>query len=365
MVKANLFSTPVSFKHTPKRNSTAARAGTKRKLSFNAGTPAKKRAKTSTKTVTKKKEKILRSPASGLSHSGFYLKMRKSLALKMYEKLGATNTYEINGYAGIGCSVGTQLTKQLYGLNNYPDWSAFFNQSLQYLTAGGAATSSAGLVAKQRSFKMAITTASVKICYTNQSDGDLILDIYDLIAKRDRAQSVDCTTDWQNGLTDQQGTAGAAGLNYYWGAVPTTSKLFNQEWTIKKRTSVELGPGRTHEHMVVLHINKIVDSEIFSQFASAQTPYLMKGISYANMIVGRGMPVDDGGIAAGTITVGNISTSPCKVVTVGHLKYTGYLVASTARNALQSGAFQTVTKAQIIQEGSGALVDQLVAGTMG
>ena len=118
---------------------------------------------------------------------------------------------------------------------------------------------------------------------------------------------------WEMGLKDAQiNNTPTVGLNNFnlVGCVPTESHKFNRFWRIVKRTTVEIGPGRSHEHVFNHKLDYLLDTETIATDGAEHGAICIKGLTTFTFLVVRGQVVDD----SNTGGFGNIAYAPVKIV---------------------------------------------------
>lgn len=151
-----------------------------------------------------------------------------------------------------------------------------------------------------------ITGVKVEYILTNSTNMPVEMDIYDIVCKRDlvapnlsffnQATGYTYTATnspdayWQTGLNAQQGFDPAAPIdpqpNNMLTAVPTDSKLFNDYFSIRKKTRVMMAAAAAHKHSVNINVNKYID-----EYLTNTTIGALKGYTTFSMFVVAGFPV--------------------------------------------------------------------------
>lgn len=295
----------------------------------------------------KKGERIIRSPPNGISHSfvsygrGKYRKGLKAITPPMTVEGLATGGVTTAGATGV------QAIGYLAATYNTTEITANLNYGLNYLNASASTTSSPSYQTGQRSFKMGLDYAQYKSWFTNQEGQSLTLLIFDCVSKRDGpSSSYDPTTLWQTGLTSEVDGTGATNQTSAPGSMPTTSKTFNDYWKIAGLTKVELGPGRSHEHIFRHKLNRVFDTEILASIAN-----YVKGISCASFVVAYGVPTD----SSATSAVGTVSLSPVKLIWVTQFRHVSRALSSTPRGVFSTNTLSAAITPHFVQEDSGAI----------
>lgn len=188
--------------------------------------------------------------------------------------------------------------------------------------------------------------------FTNQSNGNAFVDIYDLACRRDSSGSNEPTTVWTNGLTATSNTFNSSanvangGINpEYIGSTPFMSQEFCRLWKVLKVTRLCLAGGETAEHVTNLYPNKKFN---MLNTQSGTTEYF-KGLSHATMMVVRGQPSDEA--SDGTIGL----TTPQVVWTTSEAYATTSILGTGALNYQIANTIRGVD-GKLMQIGSGAIV---------
>lgn len=225
---------------------------------------------------------------------------------------------------------------------------------LKYLNTANSASSSAMLQTNARDYKCFIEGASQTILFTNQAPTSVNFEIYDLVAKV-TSDYKDPAAVWEAGADNIEIAGGTFPKIQYPYAKPTISKAFNCAWKIKKVTKVELAAGRSHEHLHMSKINKIVDTEYAYQFG------MLKDVTTVTMIVLRG-GLGDNQNNRGPGTVGyTVSKLICAYKTAYKMR----ILQDTPRQLKLASYFTypEPTSVFVQDEGSGAVTDTKVPTT--
>lgn len=301
----------------------------------------------------RKKELIVRPPPSGLSHSYSSVKYKNSPIAKIYKALTNSCTVETFESGGVATTFNTQSVTQLSNVytGGSNDTSIIFNDAIAWLNIGTTTASSPSLQTYQKSFKFELNNVISTTLFCNQSPSGIEIELLDCVAKLTKNNGSTPYNDWHNGLIEI-GAASNGELFPY--SVPTTSKLFNINWNIVKRTKVELGPGRSHEHVFDFKPNRIVDTNYFVDYEQ------VKGLTHATMIIVRGMLSD----SSNTQTVGTVGFSPAKLIWVRRKKYVTRVLSSNPRSYYAVNNLNSIPATLYeMSEGSGAPVSTLPAST--
>jgi hypothetical protein len=300
-------------------------------------------------------EEIVTAPASGLSHSYSKMIYKKKPLIRNQDKIHEPTIYEtINSgqYLGFGGrqAVNTGSVNFLYA----PAPNAFSvnlksicNVALQYLNTTGTYVGNPAIQANQQSMKFILDSNNTISEFTNQSLGSCELEIYDLVSRVSTAVYIDPTVIWQQGLVNEDVSI-ISPIQTTIFNTPTSSKAFNLTWKIVKRTKIELGPGRSHEHVWNFKPNVLIDSEHFNIFNQ------VKGLTTAQMIVQRGLLGDT---VVGYMT-GAVTTTESKLDFVVRNKTIIRPMQVFPRHYYQVNNLSAgLGNLNIVQEGSGLVVN--------
>lgn len=328
------------------------RAVSNKRKPARATTPAKRKGSAAKTRASPKKGSIIRSPSFGVSHSSF--SFGKGRYPKSFKMISAPETIDTIGSGG-ATTTGVTGLQLVQTLNSHLYSSELSTLSLQNMQYFGAPTGLGNLAtAGMTSYKLGIDMAQSKTMITNCEGQSCTVFLYDCIAKRDSTTFPDAPTCWTQGLSDTlKGTSlvYTAGTTMP-GAVPTSSKFFNQHWRVLKRTMVEIGPGRTHEHLFKHRVNRVIDTELI------RGTNTLKGLTTQTFFVAYGVPCD----SLATNAVGTISLSPLKFVWVTSDRTVTRVVSSTPRGYAQGGVIlsASVTPHFMNEESGGVNIAEVV-----
>nr|WAE42551.1 MAG: capsid protein [Cressdnaviricota sp.] len=306
----------------------------------------------------KKKEQIIKPPPSGLSHSYATNRNNKMSTVGLFDKLYQSSNYELLNTCSIVGASSTQGVGTISTILNGTDYKTIINKALTFYNLGNSTAASSQIQTNQKSFKTCLDKVISITELTNQSPGGVEIEIWDLVSKITSANYVFPDTAWGTGGQDQQ-IDGTTYSDLYLFSVPTQSKYFNLTWRVVKRTKVELGTGRSHEHVFNHQVNRVVDSEYFAVNA------MVKGITAAQLVIGRGQVSD----STNGLTVGTISTGPVKIVGINRLKYTVRVGSSAPRQSYQVSNLPAITQGTtgqyFVQEGLGTVLNMATSTIFG
>lgn len=307
------------------------------------------------KTKSHTSEQIVKPPPSGLSHSYAKMIYTKKPLVRREDKTHEPTIYEtINSgvYLGFGGkqAVNTGTVNFLYATapNAFSvNLKGICNVALQYLNTTGTYVGNPAVQVNQQSMKFILDSNNTISEFTNQSLGSCELEIYDLVSRVSTATFIDPAVIWQQGLVNEDVSVAAPVQTTIFNT-PTSSKAFNLTWKICKRTKIELGPGRSHEHVWNFKPNVLIDTEHFNIFNQ------VKGLTTAQMIVQRGLLGD----AVSGFATGAVTTTESKLDFVVRNKTTIRPMSVFPRHYFQVNNLSSVlANLNIVQEGSGAIVN--------
>lgn len=112
-----------------------------------------------------------------------------------------------------------------------------------------------------------IRRVSLEMIFTNQSNVNVFVDIFECTCVQDHATSGTSAGGFAlnqpTGMVDQgirnlnSAQVNASTLGY----LPYQSKMFKEFWRVDRSFTVELGQGRTHKHLSQFTVNKLVQKE--------------------------------------------------------------------------------------------------------
>lgn len=270
----------------------AYKAGKKKRHARSTATSGRKPGSRTT-TRTKRKRSNVKVEGAGGQISGFKRTGRiKRFTKQLYKRVSPQFIYANKSNRLFG-TAGQQAIQTYYLLDNVaaqPTTDNDFNNMADVANNGElyADTGALGLIYPVKSYspktvKYFIDQVTAKYMMTNQENTNVELFIYDLVAKKDG--SITPEGAWSGGLTDEGGNASYRNTV---GISPFVSPQFNAYWKVLKKTRVVLGTGQSHCHYINWKCQKV-----FNQEKLADSPYYIKGLSYATMIIQTGLPVTD------------------------------------------------------------------------
>lgn len=229
------------------------------------------------------------------------------------------------------------------------------------------ATSVPDFRTQQTAMKIFLESVEQTLTLTNMTTGNIIVNIYDCVFKKDCNLEQDVLTLWDNGQRVEQ--AGneivlqqvARGFKRPF-ATPYNSELFKQYVTVKKRTEIELPQGRNHRHVFIHRPNRMFSMAQLAEFGNTELN-AFRGLTSQTLVVIRGNPVLVGGIDNN-----RASLAKCSVAWVENTKYRWRIAVQNptyydTEGALVDG-FGGTTNAFVVSEGAGDAILLETAGTL-
>jgi hypothetical protein len=171
----------------------------------------------------------------------------------------------------------------------------------------------AGGTGARDSFKYFLKRVSGFSIYTNQSNANCNLKLYDVVSRKDCPSSgtySDPAAAWYNGMGDTVTTGSTSSVtSNNLGCTPFQSPEFCAYYKIKKVTSVILSAGQSHHHYVKRNLNAIIHDE------SLNTGSNLKNLTHFTMAVAFGYPEND------LVTPSIVTTAAAAVDCVSQLRY--------------------------------------------
>lgn len=288
-------------RHTP--YSTAKRIGSHLSTAYGVGknlhsTFKKLRDKSKTQTKTKTKKKVsptIQSPPEGLSKS-------YTVGPRGHGKLNSKK-YPTSFYDYFTCATLTSNT-QLQAIGNLADsGSADVITNIQQIQASvGANVGKLNESVGYSAYRIFVKEIYLETTMTNESSCVADVCLYDLIARVDGPGPP--ATSFNSGPASIGGSVTST-LGTWPFAVPYHYPHFLTQYTIVKRTPIELSPGRSHKHVFRHPVMKSFDYNRLSNESA------VKGLHSWTMITFKGMPLSATlGQGGGT----DVSLCPIKLV---------------------------------------------------
>lgn len=180
--------------------------------------------------------------------------------------------------------------------------------------------------------RLLIESAKAISTFANNSNGTVVMDIYDICLKRDGQiyetnpfpGAVPATLNaeyphyvWRDGQAyAAQDTVGPAGTYQVLGAQPTDSNLFNTFFRILRKRTVTMFPNSSHQHSFIVTPKRLISME-----QNLLCTWGIKGLRVFSMAVIRGAPGSSVDEAKPDTRL--VSTLPANIdcVTSYHLKW--------------------------------------------
>lgn len=295
-----------------------------------ARSTAQKMRKNKIVTLKKKKlrQKALMGPGGSYSKF-FYGKRMLPKGYRASYRAMAKNYQQICNSARVTGNVGVQTSAVLLTMFSQSD----LNTINGHLNAGN------------KTNRILYDSCSANVHFTNQDQGNVIFEIYDVIARRDlsSANVADPVTAWGNSYADEGGSNTDKNLV---GTTPFSSDLFTQYFRVKKITHVILSQGQSHQHHVHYYPRRLIDAE-YTQYMQNGA----KGLTCFTIIVARGAPYND------TTTKTQVSTGQVALDVVITKQYKYSFISDTTTTWFTSNSLPasfTVSES-VMNEGSGAV----------
>ncbi len=285
---------------------------------------------TTTKTKRRKVEAPIVAKGGEISKSRYSLKYKVMKGLPTVRKTTVKDTYRGILSDGATSAIGKQGAFVTQPSLRPEDLYVVYDQSLKTNTS----TVTLGQIqVNDRTRSFYLENYNSLMTLTNQGPSTIKVDVYDLMHKVDIARTGSLPTDalsiWNKGLQWEAGIDPVDEVATYPGAKPTDSKLFNQNFKVLKKTSLEMQSGANHEHHFNFNYNgkiafaKMADYKNFDDNA-------FKGITISRLIVFRGMPADDSNLPQN----GVVTLDKTKLIMVETRSYTTR-ISSIKGNHLQ------------------------------
>lgn len=166
--------------------------------------------------------------------------------------------------------------------------------------------------------RMYVKSSVMEITYTNMSSVIGILTLYDYVPKHDTmfSKSLDA---WESGMNNSLlGTSGMVKNNL--ASTPYDSPIFNNFFSVKNKTVINMAPGSVHIHKRTMHSEKSLSRLRLGNpnvSVNIQDLNMLSGFSSGTLCTFRGTPITNSTpSASGTINVNTSSTSIAMVWTV-------------------------------------------------
>lgn len=164
----------------------------------------------------------------------------------------------------------------------------------------------------QSSFKLFIDKTEHNYVITNQAPTDCEIEIYDLVCKNTASVYQNPIALWEAGISHSDQTPDSTQSATFCRSKPFESKEFNIHWKVVKKHTINISPGRSHDHTFSMKVNRMIDTSYF--YANG----MVKGITSCSMYVTRGALGD----STNTDAIGTVGFTVAKCVIVGESRWT-------------------------------------------
>lgn len=217
-------------------------------------------------------------PSSHCSTSYFRGPTRRSLLPKGIKKLTARQTLTTNSTTRLQLRPGCQTAQTLNATytsaaGSGPTYPFVWNNEISNrITAIIANPPLIPTSAPTRYLLESVRTAYV---IKNQTNVCVEMDLYTCVPKRDiydlTQQALEPISSFINGLNTQAipGGSGPSSINFI-GTTPYMSPTFCQLYTVRKKITVNLGPGGQHEHIFKMRPNCVISNPIANTYDASR-----------------------------------------------------------------------------------------------
>lgn len=182
---------------------------------------------------------------------------------------------------------------------------------------------------------------------TNNSNVNAFIEIWEGYYRRSTKD--DASTLWRQGLTDQ-GALGPASAPTYpdllYGMDPLKSRMFTQFCRVTDVHSVELAPGKSHQHRARLYANAKYNNEMYQEYSGA-TLDNFGGVTRWMFIIIRGAPINSLG------SPGNVSTGIVALDIITTTKYNYIYTQPSTTGVFTSMTLPTISDPETVNVATG------------
>lgn len=232
-------------------------------------------------------------------------------------------------------------TETLVGEQNYFAYNWLSVPVLNNMVSGATGTSG------PKTGTVYLKGGVLSVMMTNNSNANAFIEIWEGYYRKSCKDSA--STMWKQGLTDQGATGPVAHSSYpdlLYGMDPLKSRFFTQFCRVTDVKSLELGPGRSHQHRSRLYANLKYNNEIYYEYNPNTFDYL-GGVTRFVFVIARGAPINS------LATPGNVTTAITALDFIATTKYNYMYVQPNTTGLYTSMTFPTVTDPEIVNEMTG------------
>lgn len=242
---------------------------------------AYKRWRGRTRTVTKTRKRsnnVVKSGYSGISSSGARYRAKLYPSVRTVLRGQQLSVWKTVDTTRIEWDAGRQSVNN-FTVGTIADLRGLFSN------IGASATG-------QDTTRMVVKSMRMKLAFTNQSNANAIVTMYDIEYRNNMVDGSDNATpalSFANGIIRTEDIGVPTYLDV--GATPYQSSDFCRNYRVTKVTKIHLDPGKSHIHYVNLVRNKMLNNGQMDDTVSLSG---IKGFTHACLMVCQGLPVNDG-----------------------------------------------------------------------
>jgi hypothetical protein len=204
----------------------------------------------------------------------------------------------------------------------------------------------AGGSGSRDSYKYLLKDVTGFTIYTNQSNGNVNLKLYDVICRKDlgSGSAVDPSSAWYNGITDNVTTGTVSSVSSTnLGATPFMSPLFCQYFKVLKVTSIILAAGQSHHHYVKRTLNRMINDELLTYYVN------LAYLTHYTVAAAFGYPEND------TTTNTIVSTCAVGIDTVSEFKFRWAYSAVNFNRSTYTNTLGSIAAGELMQIAAGVV----------
>jgi len=199
----------------------------------------------------------------------------------------------------------------------------------------GVSNVGASTVGNSNATQFAVPYGQIEYMISNSTNANIILWLYDIIPRKMiYATDTNYKTPmdaWVNGMRVQLGTGGGSNLDLVPGARPFESKLFCENYKVKKVSKIILSPGVLHRHIVTSTQRRWYTDSQFNNLFTAGVPSSQAlwfgGRTILTMAIIMGTP----GHSRATHASADVTTAPAGIDVVSIKRYQYFWSATAAK----------------------------------